>query len=62
MTRQLLGEQQVKGAINLARAGKQGRGTRREELHPDKPQMQLQLDGARSVAELAAALDQLQAV
>src|SRR5689334_7575372 len=52
----LVGEQQVKG-INLARAGKQGRGTRREKLHPDKPQMQLQLDGARTVAELAAGLD-----
>ena len=43
----LVGEQQVKGAIHLARVGEQGRGTRGKKLHLNKPQMQLQLDGAR---------------
>src|SRR5690349_17122823 len=58
----LVGKQQVKRVIHLARAGEHRRGTRREEFHPDEPQMQMQLDGARSVAELAAAFDQFQAV
>src|SRR5262249_6169922 len=58
----LVGKQQVKRTVDLAHAGEQGRGARGEELHPEEQQMQLQLDGARSVAEFAAAPDQLQAV
>jgi len=58
----LVGKEQVISVIHMAHVGEHGRGTRREELHFDKPHMQLQLDGARCVAELATVFNQLQAV